>query len=226
MKGTCSALVILLAFWLPQLGVESRAVTVSQQPTAADPLERPVSELDMTPRTVRDTFFLALCSAHVPGGCAIVFGCDELQPITVAATSGTPLRQVLDALVRADPRYRWEVDNGVLDLLPAAGEPSLPKTQIPRFQAESVKSVDSAIGQIEQMPEVTQRMADLGLGYGIRSWVGPTNPKAPPPFDVNCVGLTLRGVLNEIVGRSGSAQHWQYIEAHCGSTNDIVITSF
>jgi hypothetical protein len=41
----------------------------------------------------------------------------EPQSLSVAAT-GRPLREVLDAIVAADPRYEWREDDGVIVILP------------------------------------------------------------------------------------------------------------
>jgi hypothetical protein len=217
-------LVVLITLGLPEFATGRPAIAVPQQPTP-DLLERPVSDLDMTPRSTPDTFFRALQSARVPGGAIILFSCDQLPLTTVPVVAGTPLREVLDALVRADPTNRWELDNGVVNLIPKAGDPSLLTTVIPHFQAKGLMSVDAGIGVIEQLPEVEHAMAESGITHGIRFVAGPINPKPPPPFDVTCDGLTLRAVLNEIVRRAGGTETWRYIGVHCESRNDMVITS-
>jgi hypothetical protein len=195
------------------------------QPTA-DPLQQPVSELDMTPRRMRETFYLALQSAHVPGGAVVLHGCEAQEPMaTIPITPGTTLREVLDALVRANPTYRWEVNNGVINLLPAAGEPPLLRVPIPQFHAQGLKSVSSALGRIEQLPEVRQGMANLGLGWGTTPIMEPFSLKPPPTFDVTCDGVTLRGVLNEVARRAAGTGYWEYFETRCGSTDEVILMS-
>jgi hypothetical protein len=221
-----NALPILLALTVADPITAGPGLSAKRQDPTGDLLERLVSESDMTPQPVRQTFSWALQSAQVPGGAVALFGCEAPESVaTIPIVAGTPLRAVLDALVGANPGYRWQVDGGVLNLLPAAGEPSLLTTRIPKFHAKGLKSVDEAIGRLEQLPEVKQAMNDLGLKPGIRFWAGPINPKPPPPFDVACDGLTLREVLNEVVRRYSGTGYWEYQETHCGSTHTAVIIS-
>jgi hypothetical protein len=210
MRGLCQALAILPALGLPEFAAEASALTVPQQPSA-DLLERPVSQLDMTPRPMRETFYLALQSAHVPGGAVILCGCEAQESLTaIPVVPGTTLREVLDALVRANPTYRWELDNGVVNLLPAAGEPPLLGVQIPQFHVQGLKSVDSALGQIGQLSQVKKGMANLGLRWGMTPILKLFPLKPPPTFDVTCDGLTLRGVLNEVAHRATGTGYWAY----------------
>ena len=225
MKATSKMLPILLILAQPLLTAITAAVPRALQQTKEDLLDRPVSQFDTRPRSMREIFQLALESARVPGGSAVLFGCEAQEPVAIIPilTPDATVRQALDAIVRANPAYRWELDNGAINLLPAAGEPLLLKTRIPRFHAHGLKSISAAIDQLEQMPEVRQRMADLGLSHGTIYFAGPVNPNPPPAFDVTCDGLSLREVLNEVARRSTGAQYWEYHEAHCGSRNDMVI---
>jgi hypothetical protein len=226
MRALCRTLIILLALGLPELAAGRPGAIVKPQEPTVDPLERPVSELDMTLRSMRETFFSALQSAHVPGGAVVLFGCEAQEPIaTIPIVPGTPLREVLDALVRANPEYRWELDNGVVNLLPTAGDPLFLKTQILRFHAQGLQSANPALGEIEQLPEVKKAMADLRLTWGTAPMCKLQSLKPPPTFDVTCDHIPLRAVLNEVVRRAKLTEIWEYHETHCGSTDEIILIS-
>jgi hypothetical protein len=78
---------------------------------------------------------------------------------------GQKIGDVMGQLVSADPRYRREMDDGVINLLPAAGEPALVKRRIPPIDAEDITSARAVLGKIEQLPEVRKARAELNLTW-------------------------------------------------------------
>src|SRR5712692_6906734 len=75
--------------------------------------------------TTRDAFVGILVAARVPGGIVQATSCTIQEPQLQSSSLRLPLPQALDLIVRADPQYRWMADRGVVNLLPAAGEPDL-----------------------------------------------------------------------------------------------------
>src|SRR6266403_3177377 len=77
------------------------------------------------PTTTQGRFLLVLVSARLPGGSVWVRRCDTEEALFHQDSRVLPLRDALDSIVRMDPRYRWQNANGVVNLMPAAGEPEL-----------------------------------------------------------------------------------------------------
>ena len=73
----------------------------------------------------------------------ILQGCEEPSNSTVRF-QGSTLREVLDDIVTADPDYRWEVKDGVVNLVPAKGVPDLLTLRISAFDSGDATSVRTA----------------------------------------------------------------------------------
>jgi len=63
----------------------------------------------------------------------IVTGCQDESVKQVLGLSGLSLRDALDAIVRAAPLYRWQLNDGVVNLLPSSGVPALLNIGIAEF---------------------------------------------------------------------------------------------
>src|SRR5580704_13268944 len=109
MRESSKVLAILLALVLPAFGADRRALSISQRQADEGVLGRRVSGLDATPRQIWESFHLLLDSAGLPSGAVLLPRCKSDEwPVTFPVRDGTKVRQALDALVRANPAYRWE----------------------------------------------------------------------------------------------------------------------
>jgi hypothetical protein len=106
------------------------------------------------------------------GGFAEVAGCSEDQlKGRVQLKQGTTVRQALDALVAANPGYRWELRDGVVNLMPRSGVPLL-RTRIAKFQIDTTdRDIAALLHNVLSLPEVREREAELGLKEG--TYAGP-----------------------------------------------------
>lgn len=210
--------------------VLSSVMTVSGQttqtvkPSADEMLERSLPGNEAEYLTTRDAFSIALGGVGMAGGGAIVLGCEGdyfkqlWSPMNRIQTNKT-LRQALDTLVENDPRYRWQVADGVINLLPATGEPALLQTRIVEFRAENITLAMDTVTPLLVLPEVQKAMDDLKLKPGVAVFF--TSPSRKP-FSVECRGMTLRETLNAIVRAQGRGV-WDYVETHCDQRNEVVI---
>lgn len=148
-----------------------------------------------------------------------VRGCEQDNLKQAWTPLNKSLRQGLDTIVRADPRYRWEVVDEVINLLPAGGEPALLKTRINEFHVENMNSAIDALGPVLALPEVKKAMKGLRLKPGIVLFITSRSSK---PFSVKCEGVTLRQALNAIARAQGKAI-WDYFEVHCNGRDEVVI---
>jgi hypothetical protein len=191
------------------------------QKTTSNPLERQVPYYTVELLTTRVAFQAALGPARTPGGVASVYGCDD-PPTQVFRGMGQKIGEAMDQLVSADPRYRWEVDDGVINLLPSPAEPALLKTRIPPLDVDDITSAQAGLGRIEQLPEVRRAMADLKLTWGLNVFSTLMSPH-PKTFSVHFKGGTVRGALNAFARAEGSSI-WDYVERHCNGQNEVVIS--
>jgi hypothetical protein len=113
-----------------------------------------------------------------------------------------PLEFALNEIVRANPRYRWELNEGVVNLLPKEASESLVEIKIEKFEAINMKRIDvrKAIGDI---PELGEKLKSLGLEFTTIS-VWPNKDKRDTMIlTVDIKDTTLKSVLNEIAKKTG-----------------------
>lgn len=184
-------------------------------------LGRPMQDSDEHLSTTAQRFIRDLSEVSAPGGLVQVLRCEAETSKPTPEQRGVSLREALDALVSLDRRYRWQVDDGVINLLPASDEPALLATQVPRFSVKKVLSAREALGQLLALDEIKSAMEELGLKSGIALFVSPGSPH-PKAFSVRVKDVTLRQALNAIARAQGTAI-WEYIETHCQGRNEVVI---
>ena len=189
----------------------------------AELLMRPVN-LPSSPLSVNSAIQLAILESGTAGGAVITQGCEEPSD-SLVRPQGSTLREVLDDIVTADPDYRWEVNDGVVNLIPAKGVPDLLTLRIGAFDTEDATDVTTAKTFLFALPEVRQREAELGFDQGIvGSGLHGVVPGAPPPpkLNVRLQDVTLLEALNALV-RAHKHGLWIYYESHCKSTNHFDI---
>lgn len=192
------------------------------RPSLADAaLERQVYGSDLEQFTTTDAFYSSLGRTRSAGGMVRIVNCEDDKLKRPWRPSGSSLRQVLDAIVVADPRYQWQTQDDVINLLPIAGEPALLKIRIDEFHAEEVTSAREALRQLRVLPEVRKGMDELHLKHGV-ALINSLSSFHPPVFSVHCKDVSLRQALNAIAHAQGSAI-WDYVEIHCDGRDEVVI---
>jgi hypothetical protein len=104
------------------------------------------------------------------------------------------LKDVLEAIAASEPRYRWSVEDGVINLVPKENYPALLDVPISEFKAENSR-IEFMIDNLEKMPEVRRRGEELGLHYGEKTYV---SLAGRADLSLDCKGSNARGVLNAI----------------------------
>ena len=153
-------------------------------------------------------------------------GCEKPSDSEVRFHEGT-LREALEAIVTADPEYRWEMNDGVVNLLPSRGVPDLLAVRISAFDSGDATNVTTAKAFLLALPEVRKRATELGFDQAIleSGFHGVPPPGAPPPpkLDVRLQNVTLLDALNALV-RANRHGLWIYRETHCESTKHFDIS--
>jgi len=194
---------------------------VQRPPAASDVLTRTVSNLSSSPEPGDVAFQVAMLGAGVPGGEARVEGCAEVPKKSIRIL-GPTLREVLDSITTADPRYRWEVHEGVVNLAPAGGLPALLRVRIDVFDSKDAASTQTAEAYLFGLPEVRKGAAKLGLTQvfagGALYSVPPGHSPPEKPLSVLLKNVTIQGALNALV-RLNKRGVWIYRERRCGTPN-------
>jgi hypothetical protein len=113
----------------------------------------------------------------------------------------SPLETVLDTIVQADPSYRWEVNGGVVNLLPKDKDDSLVNIEVKSFQINNLSRLEAkrAIGDL---PEVVSKLKSLGLEpAAISLWPG-RDKRDRLRLSLSLRNTTLRDILNEIAKKT------------------------
>jgi len=191
------------------------------QKLAANPLERQVPFSGVELQSTKSAFQWAVGATRAPAGVASVDACEEASKREFRSV-GQRLGEAMDDLVNADPTFRWEMDDGVINLLPAGGEPGLLKTQIPAFDRENLTSVAGAMEKVVQTPEVKEAMIEMHLEWGLNLISKLFSPH-PKEFSVHFKGGTVREALNTIARAEGSSV-WEYTERLCDGKHEVWIS--
>jgi hypothetical protein len=165
-----------------------------------------------------------LSTAGVPGGIVKVPACEE-RARAVFTSQGATLRNVLDSAVSSDPEYLWDVEEGVVNLLPRGGEPSFLKLRVRQFKAEEVGTLNEALDQLLATPEVRRGVQDPALGVQVfRGGLGyyGSDESGGRKFSVSVENATVREALNAIVRAQGKAV-WAYTQQQCNGTKSFSI---
>lgn len=192
-------------------------VGTNQKNLPAGALERQIYEQEGQKLNTPAAFRASIMHARLPGGAVMIIGCQEDRG-RQWNPQGESLNQVLNEMTTVDKSYRWEVQDGAINLLPASGEPLLLKTQVGEFEIQSPSSW-KALNQLKTKPEIQQAMLGLGLQEGIAII---TYSPRPTAFSVKFTGGTLRQALNAIAVAHGS-DVWEYQEIRCGKRNEVII---
>lgn len=183
-----------------------------------DLLSREVHGEGGQPLNAVEAFRRMLGSARVPGGVASIAGCQPDEVKKKWKMEGKTLGEILNELTSFDSRYRWEIHDGTINLLPTSGEPVLLQTQIGVFEVKTDSSFD-ALEKLKKRREVADAMNNLHFTGGLTIVMHLSNSKE---FSLDFKGGTLREALNAIALGKG-ADIWSYQETHCGDRNEVSI---
>jgi hypothetical protein len=199
----------------------TRGAHLQSSKLSEDVLRMSVPGDEVKELTTTDAFYSSLGRTGVPGGLVDLRSCGQRDQKHTWSPKNSELRQVLDALVTTDKRYRWTTDEGVLNLLPVAGEPSILQTRINKFHVQDAASASAALDRLLALPEIKEAMRKLHLQQGITLVLESSLPH-PKPFSVFIETATLRQALNAIARAQGHGI-WQYLETQCRRRKELVI---
>ena len=157
-------------------------------------------------KVIEDSLF----NSQVPGGVAYLPP-DHIEPLFTAPLAQPSYRDVFNAIIAADPRYKWEITEGTINFVPVSNYPELLDTTISEFNAEGLSS-SALVNALERLPEVQQRAQELGFCANVcPRLVGGARLSSGTLVSVHQQNRTLREILNSIVRANGNAV-WAYSE--------------
>ena len=180
------------------------SVCLSQQPQP-DILSKPVSQFEL--RDVPPSLILERIakSRHVPLGFEAIP--QEEKKIDVKIEQGT-IRDVLDAVVQSDPRYKWSEADGVINVSPKQNQSPILETVIRSFSMHKLNRVD-AVAALFALPELKRIVTQMGLTKSdFVSLPGPAYYSLPR-LSLSFRNVTVRKIMNEILKAEGS-DYWVF----------------
>lgn len=218
MKNCLSIVAILLA--APILVYTAQISGLSGGSTSLEPNKIVLPKLAVKHPTPA-IFSSVIAKAEVSGGVvAVRDSCAQDAEKTVSIAEGTPLSEALDQIALADGSSRWEVRDGVVNLLPLSDLPSLLQVQIKSFSWDKSASVQEVVAQLRVRPEILERAGSLGLremphegGVGTICIRDCGKSEKTPDIQVE-QNVTLMTILNTIA-RAHKQAVWIYSEYHC-----------
>lgn len=141
--------------------------------------------------------------ARVPIGIEVIP--DSNRTVTINQVRGT-VRQILEEIVNAEPRYKWVVRDGVINLLPRERNESPLDVMIPTFKMRDVNAEDVPAALIN-LPEIQNWLSSAGI-QGDRGLMYEGPIRNLPVFSITISNYTVKEILNEII-RKGYSTFWQ-----------------
>lgn len=135
----------------------------------------------------------------------------------------------MDALVAANPGYKWELNDSVVNLMEKSA-PALLRTRIAKFQISATdKEIPAVLQQVLRLPEVREREAVLGIKHpdiAQDGRAGPLDihpvPRQPVPVHIDLQNLPLQEVFDKIIEASPKGV-WIYHETDCNRAKTFVV---
>jgi hypothetical protein len=162
---------------------------------------------------------LALDAARVPGGIILARPCAQQSRHNYAFRVPASLRDVIKVIASANPSYAWSIKGGVVNIAPRVQSPPILDTRISAFDSGSATALEAAVNMLLQLPEIRDRMKDLGFEEGFNSLQGyrvlrkqhASSETQPRELGVKVEEVSLREALNAIVRANGRGV-WVYEE--------------
>jgi hypothetical protein len=172
-------------------------------------------------------FLDVLRGTGLHGGFVEFASCSGLPKGRLHIKQGVTLQYAMDALVAANPGYRWELKNGIVNLMPRRGAPLL-HTRIARFKINVTdREIPALLQEVLRLPEVQKDKAALGLKDGIHQGHGEAVkehpvPRQPVPIRIDMQNLSLQDAFNKIVQASPKGV-WIYHETDCDGAKTFTV---
>ncbi|MGH9897978.1 MAG: hypothetical protein ACRD4L_03895, partial [Pyrinomonadaceae bacterium] len=117
------------------------------------------ADRDLNDLTTVEALIRVLHTTGVPGGIEEITGCDQSVKFLLTS-AGSSLRDALESIVSVNPKYKWEISRGVINLVYRNSGPPFLDLPVDKFEVVDV-NIDEAVDYLLKMPEVKKREAEL-----------------------------------------------------------------
>lgn len=199
--------------------------TAQGQTSVTELLSRRLEPLE----TEADSVHLMLAKISNDYGIPIGFeaATEGESPLLSVVIQNRSLKEVLDEIVRKDPRYEWVIADGVINVRPRSERDPilmrLVETRIKDLDVKKGASLFRARSQIVETPEVQEilRQANMSLPYDIK--FGGEFAKLGRDFSHHFSNATVREILNQVI-RTSDVKYW--IVNRGGKDKEFLILNF
>lgn len=217
--------ILLLYILVLIIGANNTNAQVSNIEGAENLFDRQILIPTTSEYPITQLFQFSLLKANLPGG---VFASECYQPKSykTGLPAKTTIEEVLNFIDKSDSEYKWEINEGLLNLLPSNTESGLLSLPLKEFKAENV-TVSEALEILLNKPEVKQKKTELDLDRAVFRYYAlgtyyedPAKRPIEPRFNFNLQDKNFRQILNIIAKKEGHKK-WTYIEKHCGKSKEF-----
>jgi len=202
-------LVLSLLFQASRLGAGAQQ-TVSQDAREDNFLDGKVPEFE-----VRDQSLLDALWNIARGPIPFSFGFEKVLKKNLADPDipdprfslhlrDKTVREILDALCQADPRFTWSMDGSTANVFPRAivNDPTyFLNRKLQNFGLKNATDVENGLlATVQQLPPPVEQIAEAQIGGG--------DPYPPAPWTVTYYNLTVRQVMNRLALHGGPCGIW------------------
>ena len=170
------------------------------------------------------SFFSELAlSSNIPIGLEIGPKEGKLASYGIDFKKGT-LSELLTQFAIQHSQYAWEIRDGVVNVFPKDDyrDPlfhDLLETRIRRFVVKENTSCWALAKSLVTTPEMKTFLEANGTSYRAPDFTGFYIPQAGRHFTLDLSNITLKSILNRVVGHSPTARFWVITRNYDGSLN-------
>ena len=161
---------------------------------------------------IRELFSKLALEEDIPIGLELDSEKPDMRIYRIQLTNGT-LPELLDSFVKQNGKYKWFIENGVVDVFPHEGrrDPFLAEllsVRVQRFVVEKGTSSWAVQELLCGSPEIKALMDANGVEPAGSNFIGLYIPQLGREFAVDVSNLTTKEILNHIIKESPVARIW------------------
>jgi hypothetical protein len=127
--------------------------------------------------------------------------------------NGLTLREALNRIVADDPRYKWQIDDTAIDLIPRRGVPPLLDIHLTHFQLRAEDVAMAIEATLFTEPTVEKALHELNLKKEdrLKVYIGSAPPPMGKPLDL--IDASILHILNAVASNHRFPAVWHYAES-------------
>lgn len=178
-------------------------------------LARRYDALSLEDQSPSEALLTILNGSGIPGGVVVLQSGPEEANYSFHTPAGLSLREILNYLTSVAGDCKWQVNAGVVDLLPKERLPEMLGVIIPEFDYDNTDRRTLLEQRLMGLPEIRKRAIELGLepaqlDTGLSVYIPPGETR-PTLQTFHLKDVTLLQALNAIATVRGGGV-WRYIE--------------